>query len=83
MIILDFIFFIQYGSLEQQNYGNIWDVINLSCNIIYHVGLTFLLMVGGSNPGCGIIVGGSFSSSQATGKGFSAEYAIYCKFKIY
>ena len=35
--------------------------------------------IGGSNPGCGTMVG-VFHPNQATGKVFSAEYTIYCKF---
>jgi len=36
--------------------------------------------VGGSNSGRDTIIGRVFPSNQATGKGFSAEYAICCKF---
>jgi len=36
--------------------------------------------VGGTNPDRGTIVRGIFSSDQATGKVFSAEYAIWYKF---
>ena len=39
-----------------------------------------MLEVGGSNPDLGTIDGGVFHPNQATGKVFSTEYAIYCKF---
>ena len=58
-----------YATVSTASWARAWDFLTHGHDV---------RKVGGSNPVRGTIIGGVFPSSQATGKIFSAEYAIYC-----